>query len=81
VQYTLSCDGRWQVDNIIVAGKRRCLFFTEDDEEVQRYAEDNRAALYAVVNLKPKCSRYYTVEVEAITRPTDARTQSIARPL
>ena len=32
---THSCDGPWQVDDISrVAGKRRRLFFTGDDDEV-----------------------------------------------
>jgi len=43
----------------LVAGKRRSLLMAGDDDEVydkkpQRYTEDNRAAVYAVVNLKPK---------------------------
>jgi len=41
----------------LVAGKRRSLLMVGDDDEVydkkhQRYAEDNSAALYAVINLK-----------------------------
>ena len=44
---------------VLVAGKRRSLLMAGDDDEVydkkpQRYTEDNRAAVYAVVNLKPK---------------------------
>jgi len=72
----------------LVAGKRRCLLMTGDDDEVhdkkpQRYAVDNRAAFNCTQwytcslsnNNKRLRSRYYTVEANYW------RTQSIARPL